>query len=66
MTNKCNILSNLDTWQKEGENYITVSGANGNVDDELDKIILLVLNLLKNTVVFQVNISILWTYTMNC
>ena len=66
MTNKCNILSNLDTWQKEGENYITVSGTNGNVDNELDKIILLVLNLLKNTVVFQVNISILWTYTMNC
>ena len=66
MTNKCNILSNLDTWQKEGENYITVSGTNGNVDNELDKIILLVLNLLNNTVVFQVNISILWTYTMNC
>ena len=66
MTNKCNILSNLDTWQKEGENYITVSVTNGNVDNELDKIILLVLNLLKNTVVFQVNISILWTYTMNC
>jgi len=66
MTNKCNILSNLDTWQKEGENYITVSVTNGNVDNELDKIILLVLNLLNNTVVFQVNISILWTYTMNC
>ena len=51
---------------KGRENYITVSGTNGNVDNELDKIILLVLNLLKNTVVFQVNISILWTYTMNC
>ena len=51
---------------KGRENYITVSVTNGNVDNELDKIILLVWNLLNNTVVFQVNISILWTYTMNC
>ena len=51
---------------KGRENYITVSVTNGNVDNELDKIILLVWNLLNNTVVFQVNISVLWTYTMNC